>query len=82
MAVSNRFDRFQVTGHAHLMNRQDGSSPRSDGILDPIRIEIISRRLNINEDWLSAAIMDAIGGGEEGMADRNDFVSRLNSDNQ
>src|SRR5215475_7220340 len=74
--------RFQIAGHAHLMNAQDGSRPLTDGTFDPPRIDIECSRIDINEDRARATIANAVCGSDVGMADCNDFIARANPNRQ
>ena len=78
----DRRDARQVAGHAHLVHAEDGLGARRDGGLETRRVDVEGVRLDVHEDRRGAAVADAVGGGDEGVADRDDLVARLDADRQ
>ena len=70
-------DRFEVAGHAHLVHTEDGARVFSDRILDQCRVHVEGLWFNVHEDWRRATVANTVGRGNEGMTNRDDFVSRL-----
>ena len=46
------------------------------------RINVESCGINIHENWQGAAVANAVGGGDVGMADGDDFVPRAHAHRQ
>ena len=75
-------DGRQVAGHPHLMDAKDRPGPVGDGGLDPRRIDVEGLGLDVHEDRDRAAVADAVGRGDEGVADGDDFVPGADADGQ
>ena len=75
-------DPGQVAGHAHLVHAEDGLGALGDGGLQARRVQVEGVRLDVHEDRGGAAVADAVGGGDEGVADGDDLVARLDADRQ
>ena len=65
----------QVAGHAELVHAEDGAGARGDGRFDQLRIDVEGQRVDVHEHRRRAAIADAVGRGDEGMADRDHLVA-------
>lgn len=72
-------DRMHVRGAAVKMNGNDGARARSDGALEKPWIDVSGGRIDIDEDWASAAIRDGFRCGEEGIWRGDDFVAGLDA---
>ena len=72
----------QVAGHARLVHQKDRFGSRSYGRFNQVRIDVLSARINIHEDWTSAAVANRIGSRNERMAHRDDFIAGTYIDRQ
>ncbi len=65
----------KITWHAHLMDAKDCSCRIGNGGFNLVDINVECLRANIDEHRRGAAIPDAVGGGDEGMTDRDYFIA-------
>jgi hypothetical protein len=80
MTRCDRDDTMQVTRHSQLVDTNDSLGAGRDGRLDQIRIDVVAVFLDIDKDRDSAAIADRICSGDEGVANRDDLVTRIDPD--
>src|SRR5262249_10901962 len=66
--------RRQVTRHAHLVDRQDGTRALRYSFSYAIWINIVSAGINIDENGNGPAIPDSVGRRDKRMACRDDLV--------
>lgn len=82
MTRGDLHDPRHVAGHANLVHTEDGLGALGDRRLDQCRIHVEGVGINVDEDGQGAAVTDAVGGRDEGMADGDDLVARPNPDGQ
>src|SRR4051812_27312049 len=67
VALSDGGNQADIARHADLMNAEYGPSARVDLFLDEGRIEIVSIRLDIDENRRRAAVSNTVCSGDKGM---------------
>ncbi|SRR5579862_4307710 len=73
--AGNLQNRLQVAGHADLVNAEDCSRAAADGGLDFRGIDVEGCGFYVYEDRQGSAVTDAVGGGNERMADCDYLVA-------
>ena len=69
-----RHQTLQIARHADLMHRENRPGLRPDHRRDAIDVDVERLRVDVDEDRHGAAVADRVRGGDERMADRDDFV--------
>ena len=82
MPARNTDHRVQITGHAHLMNTQNGPRPIADGILNSLGIHVESCRIDVDKDGPCATVPNSVRRRDVRMADCDDFVPGTHTSRQ
>src|ERR1700710_106387 len=67
--------RVHIRWQADLVDYQDGLRARSDRLFEPCGIQIVSRQVNITEDWSCPNVRNGVSGCNEGEAGAQHFVA-------
>jgi hypothetical protein len=71
-------DRFQVAGHAHLVHAQDGFCALCSCAVNLRWVHVERPGAYVHKDGISSTVADAVGSGDEGVADGDHLISRTN----
>ena len=72
-------DRRHVRGLPVEVHRNDGLGLRRDLRLDLIDVDVVGRGVDVDEHHLRAGHLDRLGRGDEGVGDRDDLVTRADT---
>ena len=82
VAPGDRHDALQIARQSHLVDDQQCTRLLGDRRLDKSRVDVVGVRLDVDEDRRSAAVADAVGGGDVRVTDRDNLIARLHAGNQ
>ena len=78
MQICDLLNAFHVRWISEFMNRHNDLCTRSNGCLNPFRINIETARVNVHEYRLSANQLDNVGGSYIRKSGNHRFISRAN----
>ena len=76
VAVGDRLDHVHVGDEPEEVDRADRPGPRRDRRLDPLGVDQVGVRLDVDEDRRGAGVEDRVGRRGEGVRDGDDLVAR------